>query len=63
MRRFMTKKQVESDVRSMFRELVERGDANPGDDIMRREMFNDYLDSLMQDRAVPANADQWTNPF
>ena len=59
----MTKKQVESAVRAMFRELVERGEAQRGDEIMRREMFSNYVDSLMKDRAVPANADQWTNPF
>ncbi len=64
MRKKLNKKQV----LAMFSELwLEHKKYNPnakGDSVMKREMFNDFVDSLNKDRQVSdSQAYNWSNPF
>lgn len=62
--RTLTKRQVLSMFSELWRDAVAMDSSLRGDSIAKREMFNDYVDSLNEDGKVSdAQAFNWSNPF
>lgn len=64
MRRKLTKKQVLEMFSEIWNEAKKNDPEIKGDSVMKREMFNNFVDSLNKDRQVSdSQANNWTNPF
>lgn len=62
--RTLTKQQVLSNFRELWREQVAHNPTLRGDVIAKREEFNDYVDFLNKQRHVSdKQAFNWSNPF
>jgi len=64
MGRKLTKKEVLAMFAEMWREIVASNPDARGDQIMKREEFNNFVDMLNKDRQVTdTQAHNWTNPY
>lgn len=64
MRRKLTKKQVLEMFSEIWNEAKQNDPEIKGDSVMKRELFNNFVDSLNKDRQVSdSQANNWTNPF
>ena len=60
----MTKQQVLSEFRELWRDSVSYDPALRGDHVAKREAFNDFVDLLNKQRLVSNDqAFNWSNPF
>lgn len=59
----MAKKLTKQQAIKLFRELY-KGSFERGDDVARREAWNNFTDSLCEDKQITRwQCDNWTNPF
>ena len=64
MARKLNKKQVLALFSEMWLEVKKSNPYAKGDSVMKREMFNNFVDSLNKDRLVSDHqAYNWSNPF
>ena len=62
--RTLTKQQVLSTFRELWREQVEYNRALRGDVVAKREAFNDFVDDLHRQRYLTDHqVFNWSNPF
>lgn len=62
--RTLTKQQVLSTFRELWREQVEYNRALRGDVVAKREAFNDFVDDLHRQRYLTDHqVYNWSNPF
>ena len=61
---YLTKRNVVSMFRAMWRDAVSMSPELRGDSLAKREAFNTYVDALNKDRKVSdTQAYNWSNPF
>jgi hypothetical protein len=64
MRKKLNKKQVLAIFSEMWNEVKKSNPQVKGDSVLKRKMFNDFVDSLNKDRQVSdSQAYNWSNPF
>ena len=61
-----TKKEFEKHFRAEILPIIKAKESeytNGVDTVMRREAWNDYIDSLVKDRQLPKKAMDWSAPW